>query len=326
MKTVKLIAGILVLLVFLTVNMSYGQWATSGSNIYNTNAGNVGIGINTPGYLLHVAKNMTSPSIRIQNTGGTGGAAFEMIDNLSGADWKFKATTTGGFKIRDHAAGLDVIQVEPGSMANAFYINAAGNVGFGTSTPGYKLDVVGNDIALEESYPFLYLNSTLTGGNAGINFTENDVDNGWIFYDESEDVLRFNASSGSGYRNDLIIKADGRVCIGTTTAATGYALNVNGKAVCTEVLVEALASWPDYVFSKDYELLSLRELDKSIKTSGHLPGIPSAAEIEKNGILLGDMQTKLLLKIEELTLYTIEQDRKIEELQKKVEALEKESK
>ena len=87
--------------------------------------------------------------------------------------------------------------------------------------------------------------------------------------------------------------------------------------------MEALVDWPDYVFGEDYELMSLKELRQSIKENNHLPGIPSAAEVAENGILLGDMQTKLLEKVEELTLYTLHQDEQIEQLQQKLESLEK---
>ncbi len=132
---------ILSISLLLLAGISEAQWDFNGTNINNTNTGNVGIGTNTPGYLLHVSKNMVSPSIRIQNAGGTGGAAFEMIDNLSGADWKFKATNAGGFKIRDHVNGLDVFVIEPNSSANALYINAAGNVGIGTIVPTSRLQV-----------------------------------------------------------------------------------------------------------------------------------------------------------------------------------------
>ncbi len=131
----------------LMAGISEAQWSFNGTHIYNSNTGNVGIGTNTPGYLLHVSKNMVSPSIRIQNAGGTGGAAFEMIDNLSGADWKFKATTSGGFKIRDHANGLDVFTIEPNSAANVFYINTAGNVGIKTTNPNAPLSVANTNIA-----------------------------------------------------------------------------------------------------------------------------------------------------------------------------------
>jgi hypothetical protein len=321
MKSVKFTLSMVILLAFLGFNEALGQWAPDGANIHNTNAGNVGIGNFPAATLLHVGKAMVEPTIRVQNFGGAGGATYQMADVASGADWKFKATNSGGFKIRDNAFAMDVMVIEANSAANSIYINSLGYVGIGTTTPTSKLHVSGGDMAMEDSYPFLVLNSSTAGANAGINFQETGVDNGWIFYDESDDALRINASSGSGYRNDLIIKADGRVCIGTTTAATGYALSVNGKAVCTEVLVDALADWPDYVFSDNYNLMSLQELEKSIRENSHLPGIPSAAEVEESGILLGDMQTKLLKKVEELTLYTIEQDKQIAELQKNFEEL-----
>ncbi len=125
----------IVMLAFIFVNEASGQWNTSGNNIYNTNTGNVGIGNSAPTTLLHVAKNMTEPTITVQNLGGSGGATYTMIDNASGANWKFKATLSGGFKIRDHANLLDVFVIEPNSAANAIYINSAGSVGIGTAAP-----------------------------------------------------------------------------------------------------------------------------------------------------------------------------------------------
>lgn len=109
--------------------------------------------------------------------------------------------------------------------------------------------------------------------------------------------------------------------IATTTQATGYALSVNGKIACTEVLVQATASWPDYVFAPEYELMSLKSVEESILENNHLPGIPSAKQVEAEGIKLGDMQRMLLEKVEELTLYLIEQDKVINQLKEEVEAL-----
>jgi len=131
----KKLSFLIVVIACFGLNEAMGQWGTNGTHIYNTNSGNVGIGTNSPGYLLHVSKNMVAPSIRIQNAGGTGGAAFEMRDNFSGADWKFKATNAGGFKIRDHANGLDVFFIEQNSAANLLYLKSGGNIGIGTSTP-----------------------------------------------------------------------------------------------------------------------------------------------------------------------------------------------
>ncbi len=96
--------------------------------------------------MLYVGKIMTEPTITIRNFGGTGGATYSMIDDASGADWKFKATNSGGFKIRDHASGLDVFVIEPNSSANAIYINAAGNVGIKTTSPNAPLSVANTNL------------------------------------------------------------------------------------------------------------------------------------------------------------------------------------
>lgn len=78
---------------------------------------------------------MTEPTITVQNLGGSGGETYEMLDNASGANWKFKATLSGGFKIRDHAHSIDVIVIEQNSFANAIYINSDNNIGIGTALP-----------------------------------------------------------------------------------------------------------------------------------------------------------------------------------------------
>jgi hypothetical protein len=135
--------------IFFLITMSVqvsGQWATSGNNIYNTNSGNVGVGNNIPGSLLYVGKIMTEPTITIRNFGGTGGATYAMVDDASGANWKFKATNSGGFKIRDNANSLDVITIEANSAANALYINSAGNVGIRTTTPDAPLSIANTSI------------------------------------------------------------------------------------------------------------------------------------------------------------------------------------
>lgn len=112
----------------------------------------------------------------------------------------------------------------------------------------------------------------------------------------------------------LVLRPGGNVTIGASMA-TGYRLSVDGKIACTEVRVQPTASWPDYVFSDKYKLISLHDLEKSINDQKHLPGIPSAKEIEKEGIQVGEMQRKMMEKIEELTLYIIDLNKKIESLQ-----------
>jgi len=110
----------------------------------------------------------------------------------------------------------------------------------------------------------------------------------------------------------MFISIDGEVGIGTITPKEK--LSVNGKIRAHEVKVET-ANWPDYVFAKDYQLPSLKETEKHIQDKGHLSDIPSAEEVKTNGVDLGEMNAKLLKKIEELTLHLIEQNKRIEKLE-----------
>lgn len=111
--------------------------------------------------------------------------------------------------------------------------------------------------------------------------------------------------------------------IGSTTGATGYLLSVSGKIMCTELRVQNTSAWPDYVFADDYNLKSIDELEQHIKSEKHLPGVPSACEVEENGIAVGEMQKVMMEKIEELTLYIIELKKENEKLNNRVQSLEK---
>lgn len=114
--------------------------------------------------------------------------------------------------------------------------------------------------------------------------------------------------------------ASGNVGIGTTVYATGYKLSVDGKIACEEVLVDLSGDWPDYVFESSYNLTPLDELRSFISHHGHLPGIPSAAEVKEKGIELGEMNKALLQKIEELTLYILDQEKRIQKMEAKLSA------
>lgn len=103
--------------------------------------------------------------------------------------------------------------------------------------------------------------------------------------------------------------------VGIGTASTDFRLAVNGTIHSKEVKVDMIG-WPDYVFKKEYDLQKLSEVEKHIKEKGHLVNIPSEEEVLKNGIQLGEMNAKLLQKIEELTLYLIDQNKSIENLVK----------
>jgi hypothetical protein len=106
----------------------------------------------------------------------------------------------------------------------------------------------------------------------------------------------------------------GNVVIGATDG-TGYKLAVAGNMIAEKVKVKLQGGWPDYVFKKEYTLPSLQEVDAFIALKGHLPNVPSAEEVKKEGIDVEDMNKTLLRKIEEMTLYLIELDKKVTVLQ-----------
>ncbi len=105
----------------------------------------------------------------------------------------------------------------------------------------------------------------------------------------------------------------GEVAIGTSSVPTGYKLAVDGHIRTREIRVDQ-DTWPDYVFEENYNLLSLEEIQEYINKHGHLPNMPSAMEVKTNGVELGAMDRLLLQKIEELTLYILDQQEQIQKL------------
>lgn len=118
---------------------------------------------------------------------------------------------------------------------------------------------------------------------------------------------------------NVILAANGNdlVGIGSTRIPAGFKLAVQGKIIAEDVKVLPAANWPDYVFLPDYELLPLPKLEQHIREKGHLPGIPSAQELAgQGGFEVGEMQRRLLEKVEELSLYVIRLNQKLEVLEK----------
>lgn len=182
------------------------------------------------------------------------------------------------------------------------------NVGIGAANPSQKLDVVGN----------IYLRNMANapGAGASISFSSYDIVHlgpkiySYLDYASgAESASRLILSSyWNGYQNELTLNA-GRVGIGTLNP--DEKLTVNGRIHAKEVRVDNTVPVPDYVFTNEYSLLKLKEIEKFVKLHSHLPDVPSAAEMEKNGVNVSEMQMLLLRKIEELTLHLIEKDKQI---------------
>jgi len=192
-----------------------------------------------------------------------------------------------------------------------------GNVGIGTTNPQEKFQI-GNSYAFHD------------GGHKVIGFLHKpsggiDLDNtkysAEIRFDPTNGNFGLGTSSTvtSAPTAHFNIDKNGKVGIGTIITGN-HKLAVEGSIGAREIKVE-INGWSDFVFDNDYLLPTLTEVETHIKEKGHLKDIPSAKEVEQNGIFLGEMDSKLLQKIEELTLYTINQEKRIENLEVKNEKL-----
>ncbi len=270
-----------------------GHWAANGNIIYNTNSGFTGIGTSTPQYqfTIHDASAAKLPRLGFTHTSTTLGGLIQMNNQ--------------NFEIRQRDAGNLILMT---SNTPRLTILANGNVGIGTQSPAGKLTLANQGI---RTISLMF--------NTDDGFENNEVYNtariqaGWEAGegDWSLGFLKFdNTTVGGVYSTTMTLKG-GNVGIGTTTPQSKLA--VNGKITCKEVEV-TLVGFPDYVFEDDYQLMPLNEVEAFIDTHGHLPNVPSAKEVEENGLGLGAMNKILLEKVEELTLHLIAKEKQVEEL------------
>lgn len=280
------------------------HWNRSGSNIFTTNTGNVGIGTSSPAEKLTI--NATDPAIKFLNAGIEKGFLQASGNNMQLATYNSNTTGNIVFNIR----GTDRMTIADD-----------GNIGLGISNPVGKFQIATGYEASLSTHGFLMLGTQggsnlvmdgneimarFNGAAANLNL-QNEGGNVFI-----GDPAAFTNAHRLGVDGNAVIT--GNMRIGTTVTPSGYKLAVDGKMICTEVLVRLVSNWPDYVFSKTHKRPGLDEVEDFIKKNNHLPGIPSAKEIETNGISVGEMQKMQMEKIEELTLYIIDLKKEIEKL------------
>ncbi len=191
------------------------------------------------------------------------------------------------------------------------YISQENRIGIGTSTPTAMLDVRSSNEA--EIVAFSMQNKS-----AGFWAVNNTFAYG--FGVDKDGIGHITANVNTPV-NVINFYSNGKIGIGNAIppAGTSHRLFVEGGITSEEVVVNSLTNskeWPDFVFKKNYELKTLDELKKFIKKEGHLPGVPTAKDIEEKGQNLAKINAVLLEKIEELTLYLMKQQEEIEQLKK----------
>lgn len=283
-------------------------------------AQNVGIGTVNPTGRLHIDLNGTTNAnaIIIEDDGDP------LIQfSRTGISKGFIQSFGDDFRIGTYPSNPLGKLIMRTNNVDRLFITPTGNIGIGISEPAGRFQIGTGSTASLVSHGYLML-----GPENGTNlvFDNNEIlarsngNNSNLYLQNSGgnvyigDATGFTSAHRLGVDGNAVIT--GNVRIGTTVTPSGYKLAVDGKAICTELLVRLVPNWPDYVFANNYKLPGLDEVEDFIKKNNHLPGIPSAKNIEQNGMNIGEMQKMQMEKIEELTLYIIELKKEIEKLKK----------
>jgi hypothetical protein len=290
--------------------------------ILNPNGGNVGIGTTSPSSKLHLTGGSTSNSIsNVFNTVTT------RVDVAN------PAISLGIGYVASDIPMIQSFNNVTNGPTNIALNPFGGAVGIGTSSPGYPLDVQGsgsrllNPSAATGAYTSFRVQGPNYTNGLEIDFFGNNnisTDLNWSYGGGAGSVAVVNVNAkpltfGTNNQGRMLIDAAGNVGIGTF--APDAKLTVSGQVHAQEVKVSVTVPGPDYVFEKDYKLTSLEEIKNYIDQNKHLPEVPSAKEMEKNGVQLGEMNMLLLKKIEELTLHMLEQQQQIKNLQTEIQTL-----
>ncbi|MEO8886660.1 MAG: hypothetical protein ABI367_11395 [Mucilaginibacter sp.] len=275
---------------------------TAGAYRFHINSsGNIGIGTTGPLSKLSVGGAGNSRAAIYGLADGSAGV-YDIGGNFTGTTYGVVATTTSGISIYGEATTGNGGYFT--SSSGHGLIVANGNVGIGTTSPVANLDIVqtgsDNNLSLSSS-----------GQYTTISFKQSGTLKSQIYTDNTNSTFNIQSASGLPIALQPI---EGNVGIGTTMP--DEKLSVLGNIHANEVKVDLSVPGPDYVFESDYKLPDLSELKTYVDKNHHLPEIPSAKELEKDGISLGDMNMKLLKKVEELTLFLIEKDEQVEEQKK----------
>lgn len=270
--------------------MNDHDWEQKGSDVYKPD-GYVGIGTSNPTAQLDLADIYPA-----------GGMNLKIGNDVYLSDIDL-AHTLGIYSQTSAEMGA----VKLGSKGPLLFgLNK--NLGIGTRQPSTSLEVS---------------NKLWSGQTVGMCITNPETYSWFIgMHADSKSVndlmIGNREKLGSDQGSFIIFKPDGSLGLGTDETY-GHKLAVNGSIITEEVTVKVQSSWPDFVFSDNYELLPLDKLEQFIKANGHLPQIPAADQVMTDGLDLGKMESLLLQKIEELTLYVLHQQSELDDLKKLLE-------
>lgn len=291
MKTCLHFSTLLLLISFcISTNVSIAQVLYAPSTLGSSSNNNVGIGISSPSAKLDILTNNTTGGLLINAFSGA------VLGGQSGQ------TSTTPYLIK-------------GLLNNTqfFNIDGSGHGDFGPGLDFYSnastyLNVRQNLGVFSDNNRYIKLDYLIP--NNGASFLWNNPQS------NTDNNLHFRFGSSSNSAAIMSLSPTGSVGIGTTNFVGGFhKLYVGGSIIAEEMTAKLEADWPDYVFSADYEMMSNEALRAFIKENGHLPGIPTAAEVNQNGIEVAKTEALLLEKIEELTLRLLEMDKELKALQ-----------
>jgi hypothetical protein len=282
--------------------------------IINGNGGNVGIGTTSTPQQLSIAG-----GIGFANHNATDKKLYSSADGV--LEWFTHDLAEGHSFVVSHQGEKRVLLNTKGDS----YL-LGGNVGIGTTTPAAQLELnSGSGLKIESAFAQIEMKDATSSiklkmnnyGALQITNIRDQLISG--FYPGGDYSFYINGNSRFAGQ----ITTQGNVGIGTNIP--DFPLDVVGTIRAHEVIVN-LDKQADYVFAPTYNLRPLAEVEQFVKANSHLPEIPSAKEAAQNGVNIGEMQNKLLQKVEELTLYVIEQEKGKAELKKEVEILKQEIK
>jgi hypothetical protein len=200
-------------------------------------------------------------------------------------------------------------------------LDVNGNLGIGTNSPLYRLDASG---AIHSSVTSgsNFIMSKATGASLAFD-NGSGIQTGLIEAGTSDNHLEFwtNTASNSGLIERMRVTNAGNLLIGQTTQVNpAYKLDVAGYVRASEIVVNTTGA--DFVFDPSYKMSSLSSLEKYIRYNHHLPEIAPAKQMQAEGLNVGENETKLLQKVEELTLFLIEKDKQLKEQEERIKRIE----